>query len=208
MSVTGVLAHADPATSSAYESSLERDLQLLFEFDDAVASIEEQPVRIAYADAEGRSRHYTPDLLVRYRHDHPAGRAKAPLLCEVKYRDELRIRIGELRPKLRAAARYARSRHWRFRLFTERDIRTPYLLNVRFLRQYRALRVTDEDCAVLVEALRELRESDPETLLASIYEDRWNRAQILPVLWALVARRVVGADLNSRLNMRSRIWLL
>ena len=95
MSLTGVLAHANPETSTAFESSLERDLQILFEFDDGVASIEEQPVRIAYAGEDGKPRHYTPDLLVRFRGDHPAGRGKAPLLCEVKYREEVKRRLAE-----------------------------------------------------------------------------------------------------------------
>jgi hypothetical protein len=43
------------------------------------------------------------------------------------------------RPKFRAAQRYARQQGWRFRLVTERHMRTPYLENAKFLRPYRTL---------------------------------------------------------------------
>jgi hypothetical protein len=48
-----------------YESSLERDFFELM-MDTAVASMEEQPVRIDYTATNGMKRHYTPDALVTF----------------------------------------------------------------------------------------------------------------------------------------------
>jgi len=54
--------------------------------------------------------------------------------------------------------------------------------------------------------LAERGETEPETLLALLSSDRWERARLLPVLWRLIAIRQVGADLTVPLTMSSRIW--
>jgi hypothetical protein len=192
---------------TAFESSLERDFFLLLDFDPDVEFFEEQPVKIIYSDANGRRRTYTPDVLVRYRKDSPQANHTKPLLCEVKYRDDLRQHWAEYRPKFRAAGRYARQQGWRFRLMTERHVRTPYLENVKFLRPYRTLPVNDSDRTQLLSTLATLEATDPASLLAAVFEDRWQQAQLLPMLWQLVATRQIGADLEQRLTMQSGLWL-
>jgi hypothetical protein len=37
-------------------------------------------------------------------------------------------------------------------------------------------------------------------------EDRWRQAQLLPVLWHLVAQCRVGVNLRQPLTRRSRLW--
>ncbi len=188
----------------ASESSLERDFLVLLEFDPAVERYEEQPVRIEYVDAGGRRRTYTPDVLVYYRAD--LFPVRPPLLCEVKYHDELTARWEEFKPKVRAGRAYARGQGWRFKLVTERKVRTPYLQSAKFLRPYRALAVNDEDVGLILDALREAGESDPERLLTLIHHDPYKRAELLPTLWHLVSHGRVGADLNQPLTMRSPLW--
>jgi hypothetical protein len=92
-------------------------------------------------------------------------------------------------------------------LITERQVRTPYLENVKFLGSYRMRSVNDAHQAQLLRILSDLKETDPVNLLALISPDRWRQAQLLPTLWQLVASRQVGADLEQPLTMRSRIWL-
>jgi hypothetical protein len=188
----------------ASESSLERDFLVLLEFDPTVERYEEQPVRIDYVDAEGRRRTYTPDVLVYYRAD--IFPARPPLLCEVKYRDELAARWEEFKPKVRAGRVYARGRGWRFKLVTERKVRTPYLQSAKFLRAYRALPINDADVRLILDALRESGESDPERLLALIHHDPYKRAELLPTLWHLVSHGHVSVDLNQPLTMCSPLW--
>ncbi len=129
------------------------------------------------------------------------------LLCEVKYRDDLRQHWTDYRPKFRAAQRYARQQGWRFRVVTERHVRTPYVDNVKFLRSYQAMSINAAYRTRILNVLLELEETDPASLLPALSQDRWQQAQILPMLWQLIAIRQIGADLSQPLTMQSRIWL-
>ena len=205
--LTGLVPNTRTSSMTAFESSLERDFLLLLDFDPDVTFYEEQPVTIAYHDDQGRRRRSTPDVLVRSRTDHLPLQPLTPLLCEVKYRTDLRQHWREYRPKFRAACRYARQQGWRFRVVTERQVRTPYLENVKFLRQYRTIPVNDLHRTQLLDTLVALEDTDPARLLATIAHDRWQQAQMLPILWQLVATRQVRADLAQPLTMHSRLGL-
>lgn len=205
-SLTGFVANRRDGRMVASESSLERDLLVLLDFDPAVERYEEQPVRIEYRDARGRRRTYTPDVLVHFRQDIAMpGVTLSPLLYEVKYRKDLFDKWREIKPKVRAGRAYARERGWRFKLITEREIRTPYLQSVKFLRQYRRLQPGDAERRLLLDRLREVGESDPESLLLAIHPEPVKRAELLPTLWHLVAVGDIYADLNEPLTMRSPI---
>jgi hypothetical protein len=206
-SLTGLVPNSRTQSMTAFESSLERDFLQLLDFDPDVEFYEEQPVKITYPDAKGRRRTYTPDVLVRYRSRHLHIRRPQTLLCEVKYRDDLRQHWTDYRPKFRAAQRYARQQGWQFRLVTERHIRTPYLENVKFLRSYQAKAINASHRTRILNALSDLEETDPASLLPVLSPDRWQQAELLPVLWQLIAIRQVGTDLRQPLTMHSRIWL-
>lgn len=206
-SLTGLVPNTRTQSMTAFESSLERDFLLLLDFHPDVEFFEEQPVKIVYHDANGRRRTYTPDVLVRYRNDRPQARHTKPLLCEVKYRDDLRQHWVEYRPKFRVAQRYARQQGWRFQVVTERHVRTPYLDNVKFLRPYRARPGNDVYRTQLLSTLATLGATDPANLLAAVCQDRWQQAQLLPTRWQLVATRHIGADLSQPLTMHSCLWL-
>ena len=124
---------------TAFESTLERDFLLLLDFDPDVEFFEEQPVKIIYHDAHGQRRTYTPDVLVRYRPHRFQARHTKPVLCEVKYRDDLRQHWVEYRPEVPRGARLRPAA----RLAVPRGDRTtrahPYLENVKFLRPYRTI---------------------------------------------------------------------
>src|SRR5215510_4434772 len=163
-SLTGLIPNTRTQSMTAFESTLERDFLLLLDFDPDVEFYEEQPLTITYYDETGQRRTYTPDVLVRYR---PAcvevGRSKLHL-CEVKYRDDLRQHWTEYRPKFRAAQRYARQQGWRFRVVTERHVRTPYLDNVKFLGSYRVMHVDNAHQAQLLRLLSQVQETEPVSL--------------------------------------------
>jgi TnsA endonuclease-like protein len=163
---------------TACASTLERDLLLRLDFDPDVEFYDEQPLTITYHDETGQRRTYPPDVLVWYR---PAcvevGRSKAHL-CAVKSRDDLRQHWPDYRPKCRAASRYARQQGWRFRLVTERHVRTPYLDHVKVLGSYRVRHVDDAHQAQLVRLLSDVKETDPGSLWALISADRWHQAQL------------------------------
>ena len=205
-SLTGMVANIRTQSLSAFESSLERDFLLLLDFDPDVETFEVQPVRIEYRDGHGRHHRYTPDVLVRYRAGESAGQARMPLLGEIKYRDDLRQHWIEYKSKFKAAKRFARAHGWMFRLITERDIRTPYLTNARFLRAYRTLPTDQALCLQLSSCLNDHAEMTPKKLLTALFTDCWQQAQALPMLWQLVAVRRIEAELSQPLTMNSRLW--
>lgn len=189
-----------------FESSLERDLLDLLTFDLNVDHIETQPLQIIYLGGDGAVHHYTPDILVTYRRDIVPARDMPHLLIEVKYREEYRGQFRALKQRFRAARLYARERGWQFRVLTEREIRTPYLDNARFLRPYRDVRDEPELEHVLLQRMELLRETSPSMLIESLADSDYLRARYLPILWKLVANLRIGTDLMLPLTMRSRIW--
>lgn len=202
-SVTG--RHGNGGTP--YESSLERDFLTICAFDYKVERVLAQPITIKYKDRSGRLRSYTPDFLVFYRRDLDDTKRQNPLLCEIKPSDKLADHSAKFAKRFEAAEQKAKQESWDFRVLTELDIRTPYLANVRFLLPYREADYAPEAAWILLERLKAFGETDPHTLLSSLFRDREHQARHLPVLWHLVADFDVRTDLMRPLTMKSRIWL-
>jgi hypothetical protein len=189
-----------------YESSLERDLMILLNFDPLVHLYTPQPLSIRYQANDGSWRRYTPDGLIEYRTDIFVHDPR-PVLVEVKYRKDFRGKTKELIPKIRAARKYAKENGWLFEIYTEDKIRTPFLDNVRFLTPY--LHQGDVELMIwLTEELAKAGESTPKKLTSALYRDKWNQAILTTSLWALIARRDIGCDLAVPLNMNTKIWAI
>ena len=191
-----------------YESSLERDFMELTRFDRNIKLYTAQPLIVDYVDAEGKARVYYPDAFIEYRRDIYPAREMPHVLCEIKYRSNFRQQWRELLPKFRAAKQFATERGWEFKVFTEKEIRTPYLKNVKFLWAYRERPRNAGIADLVLLHLSELRETDPEALMCSLFRDRWKRAEALPDLWYLIANHQVGCDLSEPLTMQTTIWTL
>lgn len=204
-SVTGRVASAKLGRAAEFESTLERDLLTLLEFDPQVLGYEEQPVTISYTTSDGSKHTYTPDVLITYCGNLVRREPKRFELVEVKYRADLFADWRVLKPKLRAGRAYARERGWRFVILTEREIRTPRLQNARFLLGYRTLDPDRRDASLVVGALRHSPGLAANQLLDVISADRWRRAELIPILWHLVASGVVEVDLSLPLTMHSQL---
>lgn len=181
-----------------FESTLERDLMELIRFDRSVNSFLAQPVKIEYIGDAGEARSYTPDGLITF---DLAPSSPRPILYEVKYRANFREQWRILLPKFRAAKSFCDERGWRFEVFTEREIRTPYLDNVKFLWPFRSR----QPCPLLsgaVEAVfdsyTEISVGDLLRLLAPVPQQR---GELIPVLWHLIANGSIHCDLNLPLSM-------
>ncbi len=185
------------------ESALERDFCCLLEFDPEIISYVEQPVAVEYWLVERRHQ-YTPDFLIRYLDERPA------VLAEIKYRADLRENWAAYKPKFRAAQHYAASRGWKFRLFTEVEIQTPYLNNVKFLLRFRSFYQPPAAAftQLLLRVLAQQVESTPAELLGFATEETARQAELLSVLWQLVGKGIIGCDLRRPLTMCSPIWYL
>lgn len=195
-SVTGKLPDI-----GAYESTLERDLMEIFRFDPAVLCISPQCIRIEYTKSDGRPGTCFPDGLIEFKPEF----ALAPILYEVKYRSDFRKDWRELMPKFRAARQFAFANGWRFEVFTEREIRTPYLSNVKFLYPFLNRSFPEPIKSWVLQVLSDLGEADPDFLLCALCKDKNNRAELIPVIWHLVATEAIECDLDVPLTMRSKI---
>lgn len=201
--VTGIAAYRKAQGQAMFESTLERDFITLLEFDPLVDAFEVQPLKVNWHDG-ARNRSYTPDLLVYYTQPrHPT------TLFEVKYRSDLRENWADFKPKFKAARAFAKEKGWKFKLITEREIRSPYLSNAKFLMAFANKGpISETDMDILDEAIRRLEHSTPAELLGDIYQDEWNRARLLPSLWYLIGIRHIATDLTKKLTMTSPIWRL
>lgn len=206
-SLSGVIPSQKNDRLHEFESSLERDLLTVLEFDPNVESFEEQPVCIHYVDEESKPRTYTPDVLVHYRSEAPPGCWMKPRLVEVKYRADLWKNWPRLKPKFRAAVRFAAEHGMEFKILTEKEIRTEYLENARFLNRYRKVDVEPGYVQRLDDLLGQLPATTPEEIIQLAARDLYKQAEYLFVLWHMVAIGLVGIELTHKLTMQSPIWV-
>ncbi|SCZ64684.1 TnsA endonuclease N-terminal domain-containing protein [Thiohalomonas denitrificans] len=199
--VTGMLGSSRSERKPFYESPLERDFFILLDFDPRVASFEEQPVAVHYQDDMGTWRRYTPDVLVLYKEE----AHKRPLLFEIKPREVLRSEWKSLERRFRAAYQVAKARGWGFRTVTDREIRTPRLENIKFLRGYRDTPADEEACELMVQTVTSKQAITVQGLLDTLATDRWEQARLIPSVWHLTATGRLQVDMDIPLTMVSTL---
>ena len=201
--VTG--RHATELSSEMveFESPLEKEYMLLLDFDPRVAGYEAQPVRIQLPTG----RFYVPDVLVRFLLGSD-GIEPARELVEVKTSGDLDRNAAEYAVKFAAAELYAQEMGWKFCIKTERDIRTPRLANIKFLRRYRQDIPLPEDSDRVLEQLKRCTgPGSSEDVIAAIAATNEERARWLPVIWHLVATRQIQTDLDNAFGHDVPLWL-
>lgn len=191
---------------SEFESALERDLILRTAFDSGVDWFQTQPVKIEYRDAKGKSRSYTPDLLIHFLKGSKG--ARRPQLCEVKYRADLIADRDQLLPKFRAARAYCREQGWEFKVYDEQRIRTPRLANIQFLWRYK----TSTHCGVYYSQIMAemVKMSGPISmlpLLKRMYPYSRKRGEAIWVWWTMVVGGSIKCDLDQPLSHSTLFWV-
>ncbi len=197
--LSGRIALEDGA--AAFESTLEQDLLELLDFDARVSEVLVQPFTIFHVE-NGRRRPYTPDVRATY-----IGVGGEVVVYEVKYQEDLRKNWAKYRARFGAAYRYCRDNGWRFKLMTERHIRTPYLANVKFLRRFLRLPEQELISGQLLYTLRALGPTTAQALLAATYMSADSRLRAIPTLWKLVGDGRIAAELGEPMTMASVIWM-
>ncbi len=202
--VRGFVASAKTRQMVGVESTLERDFATLLEFDAGVVRYDAQPLRLEYRGPRGDVRRGVPDFYIEY--DDRLGRP--PLLCDVKYRNELFERWCEYKPRLRAAMAYAWQRGWKYQIMTEVEIRTPVLQNAKFLLPFRRHEPDREHTAVLIAALKRLGTISVGALLSEFDDDPDYRAELVPTLWHHLSQStIVSACLTEPLTLNTELLL-
>jgi hypothetical protein len=210
-SLTGRFASGKIRRALGFESSLERDLELLLEFDPRVLEFEEQPVHVSWCGPGGKPHVYTPDFLVTYTHFDPARDPRLKCLVEVKYRFDLVKNLAQYRPAFKAAISYAADRGWRFKILTEFEIRAPFLRPVRFLLPF--LREEPDEAMealVLATVARQAERPRIKPKINTVLDELCpsaDRGEVLRSLWRLVAVGRLRINFRQSFTLSSIIWI-
>ena len=198
-----------------FESTLEEDLLVLLRFNRLIDRVKTQPVTIEWADATGKIRTYTPDVLVHYRKDLEESGDLPSKLCEVK--PDFGEKDGnnnrrypprseneeENKLKWAAASRFAALRGWEFEVVRESAIRTPYLTNVKFLLRYLERGHQGQHEADMLACLQQDGPLSIEALARRFSTDLQSRAKILPTCYRLIATQQITVDLTQPLSLQT-----
>ncbi|BCS51777.1 TnsA endonuclease N-terminal domain-containing protein [Geobacter sp. SVR] len=209
---TGVRSSLKNGKGLETESSLEHDFLVLLDFDNRVERYEVQPVTLRWVD-NGNEFIYTPDVLVKYTDDaRDINPSLKPTLYEVKPHDVLKRDWRKFEPKFRHAMSWARENGVRFKIITEKRIRTPFLDNAQFLLRYHSSTfpyssTEGSDERYVLNSLKKTGETSVKTLLLYMSQVKTRQAELIPWIWRLILEEKIGTDLDKPLTMTSTIWL-
>lgn len=206
-SLSGVKNFKSSERSISFESGLEADYIELLEFDNSISHYEEQPYLIEYF-YENKACTYTPDFLVHFIQHNKKSTIK-PWLVEIKYTKDLIANKEKLKPKFNAANTFASELGYDFKILTEVDIRTPLLINAKFLNRYKFKEETIHEPKVdyIIKMINDLKTTTPNELIAACSKIKEQQAIYLYTLWYCMAKNCIGCDLQKPLNMNSKIWI-
>lgn len=212
----GTVASKKGLKAQDAESSLEQDFFTLLEFDRYVHRYIAQPFSIEWKDSSGKRRKYTPDVIVRYKDISSIFKPwLKTTIFEVKPHAILMRDWDESREKYKNATAWAREFGCIFRFITEKDIRTPYLDNARFLMRYKDWRNIEEDYALFHQrtlytrtTIKEVQYSTPRKLMQIMADHEDLQAEMIPYIWFGVCVGFIKVDLSLPLNMNTPIaWV-
>lgn len=171
-----------------WESLLERDAVLLFEFSPGVATFREQPWKVNYT-LDGRVRRYTPDFEIFLRNGEI-------LIVEVK--PAMRLQRPEEARRFARIAEHLAERDIKFRMLTDETIRQPTLLNnLRMLCRYREPTFSSFERRCWYERLHPhstVTFAHATALFGSINQ-----------VWSLIEQQILGADLQTEITENTEL---
>lgn len=205
-SVSGILPFRGEM-SIPFESTLERDFIIRKEFNRLVLEVIPQPVQITF-EVGGRTYLYTPDFLVFYRtDDYPWASGLKPLLVEVKERKEIRENWGKMKPKFRAALRFARQQGWDFKIHDESRIRDQVLDNIRFLGRYKRMEFHAADTNLILSTIKIMGQAPFHYLVSRHFIGNADIATGIAHIWHLLATNQIECDMTLPLTNDTVLWI-
>lgn len=195
--------------SIPYESALERDFLILLSHNRLVNDIIPQPIQIKYTSNSGISYPYTPDYLVYFQAEPntPLEKLTPPMLVEIKYRDELREKWHDLKPKFKTALGYAREQGWNFKIFDDTRIRTQRWTNIMFLQRYKRMSFPAQESQEILQTLKGMGQTTFDYLLNRHFFTKQQKAEGISHIWHLVYSHQIECDLTEPLNNSTVLWV-
>lgn len=195
--------------SIAFESTLERDLLTLLEFNDSVEDVVEQPLTIKYINHNGRNVAYTPDFLVDFKEADASllKQPRKPLLIEVKPREKLQKNFAELKPRFKVAMQYAHANDMIFKIYDESKIRTPYLKNILFLKRYKRLTYIEEDESNILAYINSSGSTTIEDAIEYLFVTKEQKSIGLGQIWNLLANKKLLCTFSKVLDKQTIVWV-
>lgn len=203
--VTGFAPNDQP-----FESALEEDFFVLLRFNPQVRHWSRPKEAIPWRDSAGKTRHYTPDVLVEILSVDDGTRVDT-VLCEIKpdfdedddrpvARLPRKETAEENEQKWKAATLYAARRGWTFRVYRESEIRNDYLRNAKFLLRYLERAPREHGKQELLATLSEHGPLSIHRLVSMAAHSEDEQVRLFPTLYRLIATREVQVDLTSLLT--------
>jgi hypothetical protein len=190
-SVTGAFASLKNGRNVFHESLLERDFFLMQEFDNSVESYEEQPIEIYYT-YNGKKIKYTPDCLVHYND------SRKPCIYEVKFSNEIKEKKVFLQQKFEQIEEYLNDNDMDFKLFTEMDVDSIYLDNLKFLYNFSVIRNQTKIDSIKKVFLKNTQITYQD-FLNTYSSNRYEQAEVIPYIWYLVLTNFLSIDLYKKI---------
>ena len=195
--ITGKFSSLKSDRLISYESKLERDFLYIFELNNFVLKIVEQPFTVEYIIDQQKYK-YTPDFYLKT----PPG--YKDIVVEVKYHNELKNIISTSKQKYKAAQQYLKDSDTEFCLYTDRCKfieSEEYKFNSHFLLNYNTLPTTD------IHIIQELfyPYMSIEELLTLYSDDKYKRLYLLTSIWTMIRRNIIRVDLFEKLTLSTQL---
>lgn len=184
----------------SFESKLERDFLYLFELENFVIKILEQPVQIEYT-LNGKKYKYTTDFYL----ETPPGYNN--ILLEVKYYDDLKKIFPTEKHKYKAMIEYLKNKNVDFKFFTDR---CPYIqseeykFNVNFLLNYNTL--SNVEYEIITNLF--IPQISIQELLNQYNSDKFKQLSLIPAIWTMIRRKILLVDMFETLNLSTPLLQL
>ncbi len=184
-----------PSGAQATESALETETLDQLDFVPGVLDLITQ-VTLDY-EVNGKARRYSVDIAAEIAS--LSGEKQSSLFIEVKRADDLALSGKMYRSRFEAAQAVARAVGGVFRVITEAEIRTPYLVNARMLGQHVGVDPTPHVLLLIEEAVRSGPQS-MEALISHLDDQGVPEPQARLDIERAIANRLLGCDLMRPLN--------
>ena len=209
VSLTGQMRSPKNAASRAFDTPLALDYMKVLEFDETVQSYQEWPCVVHYRE-DLIETHYTPDVLVHYWRSGAVQRK--PLLVEIKSEGDMKANAQAYQSRFAAARKFAKANGWEFVILTEKEIRTPFLSNARFLLPFKNRPQYDPEYTLMFESIpatasiclsdlidsAERKMRDDPLYRYLLHDDPiGTRGRLQAMLWVLVAQGFLVLNLRS-----------